>query len=461
MPETKRRVYALEGIKPEVRAVTFAKCSRSPESFEDIARELTEEKSAKFHEKWVVGYGHSSVAEHAILSIAMENVSILATKVIEDNRLVSYTEKSTRYQIFDRHRYYKPAKVMKSSLGKLYEETGNFLFDTYERLCPQVNAFVKKKNPCKPETSPKVYETTCKAKTCDIIRYILPIATQTNLGMTINARNLEHAIRKLLSHPLDEMKEIGQEIKSVAVQVTPTLVKYADYNEYLVKIPEYLEEKSKDTLSYIKEADGQSVTLVDYDKEAEDKIITALLYRGNNKLSARQIKEKVKTLTPEQKEKILETAFKDMGEHNWPIRELEHAYYTFDILIDYGAFRDIQRHRICTQTNQPATCDHGYAMPEEINELGLSEEYQECMEKAAGAFYKIREKFPVEAEYITPLAYKKRVLMTANFREWWHFIKLRSGKRGHISYRRVAQEIYYEIKKVHPRLAKYLIVDMS
>src|SRR3989339_1357238 len=108
----KRRIYALAGLPPEVVAVAFAKCSRSPEPFDKIAAELNADKSSEFHEKWVVGYGHSSVAEHAVLSIAMENVSILATKVIEDNRLASYTEKSTRYQIFDRDKYFKPAKIM-------------------------------------------------------------------------------------------------------------------------------------------------------------------------------------------------------------------------------------------------------------------------------------------------------------------------------------------------------------
>ena len=145
MPDNNIRIYTLENLPPEIRAVTFAKCSRSPEPFDVIAKELTEEQSTKFHEKWVVGYGHSSVAEHAFLSIAMENVSILATKVIEDNRLASYTEKSTRYQIFNKDTYYKPDNVMESDLRKLYEETGDFLLDTYTSLFDKTIKFCEEK----------------------------------------------------------------------------------------------------------------------------------------------------------------------------------------------------------------------------------------------------------------------------------------------------------------------------
>src|SRR3989338_6153245 len=144
-----RHIYTMNdlGLNPEVIAVAFAKTSRSPESFKDIAKELTDESSAKFHEKWVVGYGHASVAEHAMLSIAIENVSILASKVIEDNRLASYTEKSTRYQIFDKGRYYKPASVLASQFAEQYIKTMDALFDSYDRVVHQLVDFVKKQNP--------------------------------------------------------------------------------------------------------------------------------------------------------------------------------------------------------------------------------------------------------------------------------------------------------------------------
>ncbi len=456
----KRRIYTLEGLSPEVRAVTFAKCSRSPESFDEIAKELTEEKSSEFHEKWVVGYGHSSVAEHAVLSLAIENVSILATKVIEDNRLASYTEKSTRYQIFDRDKYYKPKNLMASPLGAIYKETTNFLFDTYTHLTAKIMDYVKNKIPKTEEMTEKMYETACKAKACDIVRYILPTATLTNLGMTINARNLEHAIKKLLSHPLEEMQEIGKELKETALKVTPTLIKYADANSYLMETEKVLHSAAKNFVNEkIKESQNEAI-LVAYDQDALDRVVTPLLYKYS-RLPYQKIKEMVAVMNQEEKEKILDETLKRLGQFDRPLRELEHTYYTFDILIDYGAFRDIQRHRICTQTNQELTPFYGYAIHEDISNAGFEKEYKECMERAKEAYEKISVKFPKEAQYILPLAYRKRVLITWNLRELFHFIPLRSSKKGHISYRRIAQQIWDEINRVHPFFAKYIKVDKT
>lgn len=456
----KRKIYTLEGLSPEIKAVTFAKCSRSPESFADIAKELTEEKSSEFHEKWVVGYGHSSVAEHAVLSLAIENVSILATKVIEDNRLASYTEKSTRYQVFDRDKYYKPAKLMASPLGPLYEKTANFLFDTYTDLTAKVMDYVKNKIPRTGEMTNKTYETVCKAKACDIVRYILPTATLTNLGMTINARNLEHAIKKFLSHPLLEMQEIGHEIKEAALKITPTLIKYAEANPYLIETEKTLNKIAKNLANVETRKNQNEAILVAFDQDALDRIIIPLFYK-HSQSPYQKIKEKVSAMSQKEKEKILDEALKRLGQFDRPLRELEHTYYTFDILIDYGAFRDIQRHRICTQTNQEFTPNYGYAIHDDIIAAGFEKKYHECMERAEETYKKIASEFPKEAQYILPLAYRKRVLITWNLRELFHFIPLRSSKKGHISYRRIAQQIWDEVNRIHPYFAKYIKVDKT
>ena len=143
------------------------------------------------------------------------------------------------------------------------------------------------------------------------------------------------------------------------------------------------------------------------------------------------------------------------------MRELEHVYYTFDILLDYGAFRDVQRHRMCTQSNQPITVLHGYDLPPEIREAGFENEFRSVVEKAAEAFEKIYEKFPNEAQYVVPMCYRKRVLITWNLRELNHFISLRSGKKGHASYRRIAQECWRKLNEIQPLLARYINVDMD
>ncbi len=458
-PKNVRAIYSLDHLKPEVVAVAFAKCSRSPESFADIAAELTDQKSADFHEKWVVGYGHSSVAEHATLHLAIENVSILATKVIEDNRLGSYTEKSTRYQVFDKTKYYKPQNIMDSALGADYQKTLDHIFDTYTEMNEPMKEFIGKKYPRKDDEPEKVYNAINKARVCDNIRYLLPTATLTNLGMTANARAFEHAISKFLSHPLQEIQDIGREMKETALQITPTLIKFANTNEYLKNTSAQLAELSVNLLPENPEP-VTPVEIVQYDKDAEDKLVTALLYRGSN-LPYKQIWNEVKKMPDEAKEKVIDEALKNRGDWDAPLRELEHIYYTFDILMDYGAFRDVQRHRMNTQTNQDVTVVHGYETPEEIIEAGLETKYKEVMNRATELYQKMYPIFPKEAQYVVPLAFRKRTLFTWNLRELHHFISLRSGVKGHISYRRVAQACWQKLNEIHPLLAKYIRVNMS
>ncbi|MBW2989188.1 FAD-dependent thymidylate synthase [Candidatus Woesearchaeota archaeon] len=457
----KRRIYTLNDIPQEVKAVAFAKCSRSPEPFDKIAAELNADKSRKFHERWVVGYGHSSVAEHAVLSLAIENVSILATKVIEDCRLASFTEKSTRYQVFDKDHYYKPKKIMDSRFRKLYEESSDFIMETYSRLFPKMLEFFKKKFPEKKDIE-------IKNMACDVMRYFLPVSSLTNLGMTINARSLEWAIVKLLTHPLKEMQEIGEEIKEAALKVTPTLIKYTKYSEYLGNTLKDMEKEAYGHIGgYKKEErsgkiseEEKNVELVSYDKEAEDKLVTSLLYRFSDS-PYKDIKEKVRSMSQDEKEALIGKSLKRLGKFDKPLRELEHISYTFDILMDYGSFRDIQRHRMAVQTNQEFTVRNGYSTPQEIKEAGLEKEYDGCMKKAEKAFDELSEDIPREAQYVIPLAYKKRLLMTMSLRELFYFIRLRSGKMGHLSYRKIAWQMYNLVKEKHPSFAGYIECDMS
>lgn len=466
----KRRIYTLNQLPPEITAVAFAKSSRSPEPFDRIAAELTEEASSRFHEKWVVGYGHSSVAEHAVLSIAIENVSILATKVIEDNRLASYTEKSTRYQVFDRTKYYIPEKIASSGYAELYTGTCNFLFDSYSMLMERMISFMEQKHPRKDEPQ-GLYRTMIKNKALDSIRYVLPVSTLTNLGMTVNARSLEHAAVKLMSSPLDELKEIGMEMKEAGLKVTPTLVKYVEPNDYIIKSSAAVsglaaemglrsEIRHKDKERHDTGAQENQVSLVEYDSDAEEKVISAILYRSSG-LPYPEIRKKVDAMGQEARKKVFGLALGSMGKHDWPIRELEHCYFTFDIVMDYGSFRDIQRHRMATQTNQAFGAMLGYSVPSEVEEAGLGRQYRECMERAEKAYLGIARDFPEEAPYIVPMGFRKRMLFKCNLRELYHFIRLRSSRQGHASYRRIAQKMFLIIKEKFPLLASHIRADMS
>ncbi|MBU2638807.1 MAG: FAD-dependent thymidylate synthase [Nanoarchaeota archaeon] len=450
-----RRIYTLSGKPEEVIAVAFAKCSRDPRPFDVIVDELDADKSRQFHERWVVGYGHGSVAEHAVAHIAIENVSILATKVIEDTRLASYTEKSTRYQIMEAGKCFCPEALGNDKT--FFNSAVEHLFWAYELATKKVSELMRRKFPRKEGESEFNYENKIKSKTCDVTRYLLPAGTMTQLGVTMNARSLEHCISKLLSHPLAEMQEIGKEMKEVALQELPTLVKYAAENPFVQSYPGSLDDIVA-KIPQVKSA--KDVELVRWTPDAVHRVVSALLFR-NSSQSYSTVADYVEGLKWEERRDIIDRVMQQRGKHDAAPREFEEALFTFDVLVDYGAYRDIQRHRIMSQTPQALTIEHGYEMPEEIKEAGLESDYQYAMAYAANIFRIISDEHPVEAQYIVPLGYKMRLLMTMNLREVFHFTELRSGKNGHISYRKVAQRMADEVIARYPEVGKHLRIDRS
>jgi thymidylate synthase ThyX len=481
---TDRPIYAVRNLPEEVVAVLFAYYSRSRESLRrnllkliqerDVdldarlrissreAGELTtaQEKARQFHEKWVVGYGHASVAEHAVVHLAIEDVSIIATKIIEDTRLASYTEKSTRYVLFDGESFYRAPRRLRSPLATKYEQTVRHLLNTYGALVPEVVEAIKARVPRRPAQGERAYETACHAKAYDLLRYLLPAATLTNLGLTINARALEHLLTKLLSDPLEEVREIGAAMKLEAERVVPTLLKYANHNAYLAETERAMRHLGQEVLTDTADLDTPAVTLVRFPADAEDQLVAAILY-GYSGVSWLQVVEQVGKLSPEARARIIDEYLRRRGPHDQPLRALEHLYYTFDLVLDYGAYRDIQRHRMATQTRQSLSTQYGYCVPDDLVAYGFGEAFRTCMERAAGAYACIAEECPLEAQYVLPLAYRIRVLFTWNLRELCHFIRLRSAKQGHFSYRRIAQQVYAEIERVHPALARYIHVDRA
>lgn len=444
-----RQVYLLDPqqLTPETIAVTFAKTSRSPESFRDIASELSTEKSAEFHEKWVVGYGHSSVAEHAVLHIAVENISRLAVECLESNRLASYTEKSTRYQKWDQESFYIPAELNNEKLKKAYIDTNSLLFKTYQESLPVVQNEIAKQNPRKENESEAGWERRIRSLYVDVSRFLLPASSLANVGMTINARALEHAIRKMLSHPLDEVKKIGEEIKLVSKTNVPTLVKYADVVPYWVNTAKNFETVSKKVKS---DADIKNwCQLVSYDLETEKRVIAGLLYRFSN-TDFQSILNYVNSCSWMELESLVKLSMDKIEKFDIPPRELEYSYFTFDIMMDQGAFFEIKRHRMMTQTAQSLTTSLGYAVPKCISLAGFEKEYHFAMKKADEAYRFIAEYHPDVASYVVPNAYNRRVLLHANLRSLDHLISLRSAPNAHFSVRRIVHKMAEEIVTVSP-----------
>jgi thymidylate synthase ThyX len=451
-----RQVYLLDPQKlnPETIAVTFAKTSRSPQSFREIAAELTGEKTTEFHEKWVVGYGHSSVAEHAVLHIAVENISRLAVECLESNRLASYTEKSTRYQKWGADDFFIPPELDEHPLKAAYQETCQMLFDAYHQALPKVREVVFRENPCREGESEAAWDRRCRTEYIDVCRFVLPASALANVGMTINARALEHAIRKMLSHPLAEVRAIGEEIKRSAQAEVPTLVKYANAVEYLAKIPQTFAEEAA-CLPGESEPANQCCKLVHYDADGERRVLAAALYRGGH-ASYAQALETVQKAGEEERRRLAALLVKDLGQYDMPLRELEHALFTFDITLDQGAYNELKRHRMMTQSPQLLTTHLGYAIPRRFTAAGLESTYREAMDTARQLYDELAKINPDTAAYVVPNAYNRRVLITLNLRSAFHFLSLRSAPNAHFSIRRIAQKMGEEIRACSPLFGEYL-----
>jgi len=449
MPQN-RQVYLLDphDLTPETIAVTFAKTSRSPLSFQQIADELTDEKSAEFHEKWVVGYGHASVAEHAVLHIAVENVSRLAVECLESNRLASYTEKSTRYQKWDENSFYIPLEFDNNlDLKEKYIKTNNLLFQTYLQSLPIIREEIGKKNPKRADESEAAWERRIRSDYVDICRFLLPASALANVGVTINARSLEHAIKKMLSHPLEEVQIMGKEIKQVSQNNVPTLIKYADEVPYWKNVSKRFTsaaEKFQIPKNY-----SDWCNIVDYDPELEKRILSSLIYRFGNH-SYQDIYQLVGLLDQQSFNNLITQITEDIGRFDIPVRELEYATFTFDLLMDQGAFFEIKRHRMMTQTTQNLSTLNGYAVPKVIVEAGFEENYHQAMQLADQTYQEISEWNPHVASYIVPNGYNRRLLLKANLRSLDHLLNLRSAPNAHFSVRRIVQRMAEEIIKTNP-----------
>lgn len=480
-------VYCIRNLPPEVTAVLFAYVSRSPLTFrenlatllaggdlagmadprapvepsEEPAFEHAARRARRFHEKWVVGYGHASVAEHADLKFALDAVSILACKALEDNRLAAYTEKSTRYQVFESSALVRPAELAGTPAGARLEAAWTRLLATYVTLQDPVRRHLERTVPRPPEASDAAWARALHAEVCDVVRYLLPAGTRTAVGVSMNARTAAHAITKLLSHPLAECRALGARMLVEGRTICPTLLRHAARSEYRAAAPVALRALAASLFAPPPTAPvGPRVRLVAFDPDGEERVLAAALYDVADRDHA-TVTERVLALAPAEREAVLAACTGGRAPYEAPARALEATSYTMEICCDYGAFRDIQRHRMATQLHPRLDVSLGYETPPELEEAGLAAPFHEAMATAAEAFAAIAGEHPDAAQYVVPLAFRRRTLFTWNLREIEHFVRLRSGRAGHRSYRTVAMDVADAVASVHPRLARLLTVDRS
>ncbi len=463
-----RRVYPLDAheLTEEQIAVAFAMTSRRPEPFDEIARQVSQEKAADFHERWVLGYGHASVAEHAVVHLAVENVSRLACDALEDNRLASYTEKSSRYQVMPGDYFHVPEELDdRPALKQEFVEACETLFAAYTRLIDDCLVYLKGVYSQRQGERDGVYNLRLRRIATDHCRAVLPAATLTNVGVTANARILEHAVSKLLSGKLMEENQLGLEVREQGRQITPTLIKYAERNEYLSRDAERRQELAAhlglevtgaaSTQAHGREDVRPQVRLVHWDPQAEEKIAAALLYGGSH-LTYEQVWHHIQDMGHDARQEIIDEALSGLGPHDAPVRESEVVDYTFEYLMDYGAYREFKRHRIQSYFPQLLTVAHGYRVPSVVAEAGLTGEFEEAVAAAERAFWNVHQEFPVVAQYLVTHAHNRRVLSKLNLRECYHLFKLRTSEMAHFSIREPVKEALRLASEKHPQLFRHL-----
>jgi len=484
-------VFALLNLPEVVKGALFSRYSRSSKSLrrvlldefmlseelglkemlKDAPKESKEKdivqtrKAEEFYERVLVGYGDDSVAELAGAHIALEDISIMATKIVEDARIgLSPLEKSTRYVYFDnkdqdgKWRYHREKTIMGSEFKELYEKTCDHCFETYASLIPKISSFVMERAPQDDKTSERAYKSAIRAKTCDILRGLLPASTKTNMGFFGDGRAFEYLITRMYADDLAEIQDLASSMQQELTYVIPSFVRRAS-GIYGQSMQDYIRKTRTDmgqtvaNPKFLGASGGELVSLVEYDKDAERKILVAALYPLLQK-PAEEIGKIVDRMSEEEKAKVIKSYINERGNRRHrPGRAFEHAYYTFDICANFGAYRDLHRHRILTQQRQELTPYLGFKMPGEIVEAGYESEFKDAMEQAKNAYGQIAKRYRVQAQYVVPLAYNIRWYMMLNLREAYHMLELRSSMQGHADYRDVAKKMFLEIEKVHPNLA--------
>lgn len=468
-------VFALVNLPEVVKGALFARYSRSAKSLrrlfldefvgeldisgdQSIDATIGLRRAEELYDRVFFEYGDDSVAQLGGVHLACEQASNLLTKVLEWGRLMSYLEQSTRYIAYDariggRYRFHRDPAVLGSPLGTRYVGEMDRLFDTYAGLLPKLTDFFREQFPKDPDDSDFVYRQAIRAKAFDSLRGILPAASLSNVGIYGTGQAYEALLLRMRSHPLPEARTYADLMLHELRKVIPSFLKRVDLDDRGVAWSTYLaanRSSMDEVAARIFPVDepvesAPLVSLTEFDPDAEIKMVAAMLYAHTDRPEA-QVEAVVRAMTAEERLEVVRAYVGDRANRRHrPGRALERIDYRFDVLADYGAFRDLQRHRMLTIEWQQLSPKHGFVRPESIDLAGQREAFDDAMARSAALHDLLEPRFPSQAPYAVALAYKVRFVMQMNAREAMHMLELRSGPQGHPAYREVAQEMHRQI----------------
>jgi len=464
-------VFALVNLPEVVKGALFARYSRSPKSLRrlfldefvgdlDVSGDASIDatvgldRAEELYERVFFDYGDDSVAQLGGVHLACEQASNLLTKILEWGRLMSYLEQSTRYIAYDsrlggRYRYYRDPEILAGPLGTRYVGDLDRIFDTYSHCVEAATEHVRDTVGRDPADSEFVYRTATRAKALDAVRGILPAAATSNVGIYGTGQAFEALLLRMRSHALPESREYADLMLHELRKVIPSFLRRVDLPDRGVEWSDYFSDTRRETRNLVAELFGETpvdvapeVELTDFDPEAEEKILAAICY-PHSSLPDHQLQERVRSLGVDERVSLMRAYVGErQNRRHKPGRAFERSFYRFDVLSDYGAFRDMQRHRMLTIEWQKLTPNHGYNRPELVEEAGLGGRFDEAMQRSAALYDVLLDSYPEQASYAVSMAYRMRYVMQFNAREAIHMLELRSSPQGHPSYRRVALEMH-------------------
>jgi len=468
-------VFALVNLPEVVKGALFARYSRTSKSLrrlfldefaEDVGQAGTTsavgvQRAEKLYDNVFFEYGDDSVAQLGGVHLACEQASQLLAKAIEWGRLAAYLEQSTRYMRYDdrpgaRWRLTVPPEIEGTPALEVYLGFADRTFQAYGRMFEPIAELFRDRFPKDPRDSDFIYRSTITAKTCDTLRVLLPAGTRSNLGVYATGQSYEQMLLRMRAHPLAEVREYADLMLVELRKVIPAFLKRVDLPDRGVAWSRYLQDTRERTLEaaarYTEDVEpgpDELVTLTDFDPEGEEKVVAAALYAATD-LSDAKCRELARTMGDGERAQVLRAYVGERGNRRHkPGRAFERTGYRFDVLCDYGAFRDLQRHRPLTLEWQRLSPMHGYETPGEIADAGLEDGWHGVMEDSArtweAAFAAAGKDV---AQYAVSMAYKIRFVMQMNAREAMHLVELRSSPQGHPTYRRVAHEMHRLIAEV-------------
>jgi len=451
--EFQERRPEAQNLTPETISAAYARISRSPKSVDElraIAR-LEVEKARQSNRNIVFEMGHSSIAEHAVFNIDVIGVSRLLVEEIEKFRLCAYTEKSQRYVLF-KDDFVIPEEIRKAGLAEQFistiREQNHFYHELYEKLRPYV--FEKNKALAADPANHSMLEGWAK----EDARYVLSLATETQLGMTINARNLELMLRRLAALTLAEAQEYSRNLYEATKDIAPSLIRYTEATDYDCLTRQALKDNVKklteEKFPEQKGAPGRgTVYLIHTTPDADDRIVASLIHSSSH-LPMSQCMKIVSLMEGREKERLMKTALRHMKSYDPVLREFENAELHYELVISASCFAQMKRHRLATITCQDYDPSLGVTTPPAIMEIGMGKDFTAIMNRTENMYEHIRQKNSLAAGYILTNAHRKRVSMKINARELYHIARLRADRHAQWDIRETAEQMVKRGKEAMP-----------